>query len=221
MDWSYDLLDEVEQHVLRRLSVFMGSCTLEAVEAICGHDGIEALDVLDVVSRLVDKSLVVVVQGPENRYRLLETVRQYGRERLEEAGESEATRAAHRDWCSSMVEAAADQIRGGRQQARWLELLELQHDDLHTALEWSWSRGEATSLQIAVNAAWFWYLHGHWDEARRSLERSIAVEGTEPALQGPWLRLGRRLRMETRGPGPGQGNAQSEPAGAGRHRRRG
>jgi predicted ATPase len=182
MDWSYHLLGDMEQHVLRRLSVFTGSCTLEAVEAICGQDGIEALDVLDVVSRLVDKSLVVVVQGPENRYRLLETVRQYGRERLEETGETEATRAAHRDWCSSMVEAAADQIRGGRRQAHWLELLELQHDDLHTALEWSWSRGEAASLRIAVNAAWFWYLHGHWDEARRSLERSIAVAGTEPAL---------------------------------------
>jgi predicted ATPase len=182
MDWSYGLLDDMEQHVLRRLSVFMGSSTLEAIEAICGRDDIEAVDVLDVVSRLVDKSLVVVIQGPENRYRLLETVRQYGRERLEEAGETEATRAAHRDWCSSMVEAAADQIRGGRQQARWLELLELQHDDLHTALEWSWSRGEATSLEIAVNAAWFWYLHGHWDEARRSLERTIAVAGAEPAL---------------------------------------
>ena len=92
-------------------------------------------------------------------------------------------RAAHRDWCSSMVEAAADQIRGGQQQARWLELLELQHDDLHAALEWSWSRGDPASLQIAVNAAWFWYLRGHWDEARRSLERSIAVEAAEPALQ--------------------------------------
>jgi hypothetical protein len=163
--------------------VFTGSCTLDAVEAVCGPEGIEAVDVLDVVGRLVDKSLVVVVQGPENRYRLLETVRQYGWERLDEAGESEATRAAHRDWCSSMVEAAAGQIRGGRQQARWLELLELQHDDLHAALEWSWTRGDAISLRIAVDAAWFWYLRGHWDEARRCLERGIAVEGAEPTLK--------------------------------------
>ena len=183
MDWSYQLLDDVEQHLLRRLSVFMGSCTLEAVEAVCGRDSIEASDVLDILSRLVDKSLVVVVPGPENRYRLLDTVRQYGRERLEEAGESEATQSAHRDWCSSIVEFAADQIRGGRQQARWLELLELQHDDLHTALEWSWSHGDPASLKIAVDAAWFWYLHGHWDEAHRSLERSIAVEGVDPALK--------------------------------------
>ena len=180
MDWSYQLLDDVEQHILRRLSAFMGSCTMEAVEAICGRDGIEAVDIIDVLSRLVDKSLVVVVPGPENRYRLLETVRQYGLERLEEAGESETTRAAHRDWCSTMVQSAADQIRGGRQQARWLELLELQHDDLHSALDWSCSRGDPTSLKIAVDAAWFWYLHGHWDEARRSLQRSIAVEGAEP-----------------------------------------
>jgi hypothetical protein len=82
-----------------------------------------------------------------------------------------------------MVEAAADQIRGGQQQARWLELLQVQHDDLHAALEWSWSRGDPASLEIAVNAAWFWYLRGHWDEARRSLGRSIAVEAAEPALQ--------------------------------------
>src|ERR687894_143788 len=77
----------------------------------------------------------------------------------------------------------APHIRGGQHQARWLELLELQHDDLHAALEWSWSRGDPTSLQVAVSAAWFWYLHGHWDEARRSLERSIAVEGAESTLQ--------------------------------------
>jgi predicted ATPase len=183
MDWSYQLLDDLEQHLLRRLSVFMGSCTLDAVDAVCSPHDVAGFDVLDGLARLVDKSLVVVVPGPENRYRLLETVREYGRERLEEAGETDPARAAHREWCSSMVQAAADQIRGGRQQAHWLELLELQHDDLHTALEWSWSRGETISTEIAVNAAWFWYLHGHWDEARRSLERSIAVEGTEPTLQ--------------------------------------
>ena len=183
MDWSYRLLDEEEQHLLRHLSVFMGSCTLDAVDAVCGPHGMEEFDVLDVVARLVDKSLVVVVPGPENRYRLLETVREYGRERLEQAGETDPARAAHRDWCSSMVEAAADQIRGGQQQARWLELLQVQHDDLHAALEWSWSRGDPASLEIAVNAAWFWYLRGHWDEARRSLGRSIAVEAAEPALQ--------------------------------------
>ena len=183
MDWGYQLLDEVEQHLLRRLSVLVGSCTLNAVEALCGPDVLDEFDVLNVVSRLVDKSLVVVVPGPENRYRLLQTVRQYGRERLEEAGESEAASAAHRDWCFSMVGAAAEQLRGGGQQARWLGLLELQHDDLHAALEWSWSRGDPISLEIALNAAWFWYLHGHWDEARRSLERSIAVEGAEPALR--------------------------------------
>jgi predicted ATPase len=95
MDWSYELLDDVERSLLRRLAVFMGSYTLDAVEAVCGRSDIEEAGVLDVVGRLVDKSLVVVVQGPgENRYRLLETVRQYGRERLEEpARPSKFTRA--------------------------------------------------------------------------------------------------------------------------------
>ena len=184
MDWSYELLDDVERSLLRRLAVFMGSCTLDAVEVVCGRGGIQEVGVLDVMSRLVDKSLVVVVEGPgENRYRLLETVRQYGLERLEEAGETEQIHARHRDWCLTTVEAAAHHIRGGQEQARWLELLQLQHDDIQTALEWSWSRDDAISLRMALGVAWFWYLHGHWDEARRSLERSTAVASAEPALK--------------------------------------
>ena len=185
MDWSYDLLDEAERTLLRRLSVITGSCSLDAAEAICGGDGLDRMDVLDVIGRLVDKSMVVVVPGPgENRYRLLETVRQYGRERLEEAGEGDVTRTAHRDWCSSVVEAAAHHIRGSPEQARWLELLESLHDDLHEALNWSLRRGDATaSLGIAVGAAWFWYLHGHWDEARRFLENSTTLAGAEPTLK--------------------------------------
>ena len=130
MDWSYDLLEEVERHLLRRLSVFMGSFTLSAVEAICGPDGIE-----NGCPRRREQARGQVIwswlfKDRENRYRLLETVRHYGRGQLEEAGESETAHAAHRDWCTAMVEAAADQIRGGGQQARWLELLELQDDDL-------------------------------------------------------------------------------------------
>jgi predicted ATPase len=184
MDWSYELLDDVERSLLRRLAVFMGSYTLDAVEAVCGRSDIEEAGVLDVVGRLVDKSLVVVVQGPgENRYRLLETVRQYGRERLEDAGETEQVHTRHRDWCLSVVEAAAHHIRGGQEQARWLELLQLQHDDIRAALEWSWSRNDAASLRIALGVAWFWYLHGHWDEARRSLERSTAAASAERVLK--------------------------------------
>jgi predicted ATPase len=185
MDWSYELLDPVERRVLRRLSVFLGRWTLDAAEAVCPGAGVETAQVLDAVARLVAKSLVVVVEGaPENRYRLLETVRDYGRQRLRDAGEVDQTRTAHRDWYGSLVESGAAHARGGREQARWLARLELEHDDIQAALEWSWSAGDATAgLRMVIAVAWFWYLHGHWDEADRALERSLAVDGAEPVLR--------------------------------------
>ncbi|HEY3003757.1 MAG TPA: AAA family ATPase [Kribbellaceae bacterium] len=110
------------------LSVFGGGWTVEAAETVCSGDGVDTLDVLDLLGRLVDKSLVLVVEGTdENRYRLLETVRQYGNGHLADADESTTTRTAHRDWCRSTVEAAAVHVRGGEEQARWLERLESDH----------------------------------------------------------------------------------------------
>jgi non-specific serine/threonine protein kinase len=107
--------------------VFRGGWTVEAAETVCSGDGVDTLDVLDLLGRLVDKSLVLVVEGTdENRYRLLETVRQYGNGHLADADESTTTRTAHRDWCRSTVEAAAH-VRGGEEQARWLERLESDH----------------------------------------------------------------------------------------------
>jgi predicted ATPase len=191
LDWSFDLLSEDEQTLLRRLSVFMGSCTADAATVVCGGDGVVAMDVLDLLGSLVDKSLVFVVEGgSENRYGLLETVRQYGVERLAEAGEEAATRAAHRDWCRSLVEAAAVHVQGGEGQAVWLGLLEAEHDNIQAALEWSLTLDDAVAaLRSAVGSAWFWYLRGHWDVARRWLEKGIAVDGAEPALRaraGAW-----------------------------------
>jgi hypothetical protein len=186
MDWSHDLLDPPERTLLGRLSVFMGGWTVDAAEAVCGGQGVDTEDVLDLLGRLVDKSLVEVVEGAgENRYRLLETVRQYAHERLVDAGESSTTRTAHRDWCCTMVEAAALHIRGGHRQADWLRRLESEHDNVQAALEWALAEGDAdASLRIAVGAAWFWYLHGHWDIARRRLDESVALDGAQPALRG-------------------------------------
>jgi tetratricopeptide (TPR) repeat protein len=134
--------------------------------------------------RLVDKSLVVVLEGAEeNRYGLLETVRDYGRQRLQEVGEAAQIGAAHRDWCCSLVEAAAVHLRGGADQTRWLELLEVDRDNISAALEWCvGSRDATTGLRIAVGAAWYWYLRGRWDEASRWLEQSLALDGAEPTL---------------------------------------
>ncbi|MFI7061725.1 DUF4062 domain-containing protein [Kribbella sp. NPDC050124] len=194
MDWSHDLLSPSERTLLRRLSVFMGSWTIESAEMVCGGADLDAMDVLDLLGRLVDKSLVAVVEGGgDNRYRLLETVRDYARERLEDADETAATRTAHRDWCRSMIEAATGQVRGGEEQPRWLERLGAEHDNIRAALEWSLSLGDAqASLRIAVGAAWFWYLRGYWDQGRRALEQSTALDGAEPALRatgGAWAAI--------------------------------
>lgn len=134
IDWSYDLLDDPERALLRRLAVFAGSWTIEAAATVCAEPGVEAAGVLDVLGRLVDKSLAVVVEGEEeNRFRLLETVRQYAAARLLEAGETPLMRTAHGSSCCSLVEAAAEQLRGGGEQVRWLELLETDRDNIAAA----------------------------------------------------------------------------------------
>jgi predicted ATPase/class 3 adenylate cyclase len=202
IDWSYDLLEEQERALLRRLAVFAGSWSVDAAMAVCSDARVEAGDVLDLLGRLVDKSLVVVIEGvEENRFGLLETIRQYGRERLLEAGEANLIEAAHRDWCRSLVETAAAQLRGGAEQVRWLELLETDGANISAALESAIASGDATtSLGIAVGAAWFWYLRGHWDEAGRWLGQSLAVEGADPTLGAEgeaWAALFHWRREET------------------------
>ena len=110
-----------------------------------------------------------------------------------EAGEADLISAVHRDWCCSLVEAAAVHLRGGTEQVRWLELLEIDRDNISAALEWSIRSGDArTGLRIAIGAAWFWYLRGHWDDATRWLGQTLAVEGAEPTLRaraGAWNAL--------------------------------
>jgi predicted ATPase len=185
IDWSYDLLEEAERALLRRLAAFAGSWTVDAAMAVCADSRVAAEDMLDLLGRLVDKSLVVVIEGvEENRFGLLETIRQYGRERLLEAGEATVIETAHRDWCRSLVKTAAAQLRGGAEQVRWLEVLETDRANISAALESANASGDATaSLGIAVGAAWFWYLRGHWDEAGRWFGQSLAVEGADPVLR--------------------------------------
>ena len=115
VDWSYDLLSEPERRLLARLSVFAGGWTLEAAEAICPGNGLEAPDVLDVLTELVDKSLVVVETEAEQdrRYRLLETMRDYGRQRLEERGDGEWVKRRHREWYRQIRRAGRDRLPGG------------------------------------------------------------------------------------------------------------
>ncbi len=136
IDWSYALLTSGEQALLQRVSVFRGGFGLDAAEAVGGVETLERL------TRLVGASLVETRDlGGEIRYRLLETIRVYAAQRLDAAGEGQAPARAHRDWCLALAERAAPELRGPAQE-EWLRALSLEHDNLRTALEWSWQENE-------------------------------------------------------------------------------
>src|SRR5262249_54160565 len=163
------LLSEKEQALLRRLSVFAGGWTLEATEAICTAEEVEASGILDLLGQLVDKSLVIAgLQDRQARYHLLETVRQYARERLTELGEEADARTRHRDWYLSFAEQA--ERREPDKEVR-LDRLETEYDNLRAALEWSRVRRESDAvLRLAAALGRFWYRRGYWREGRAWLE---------------------------------------------------
>jgi non-specific serine/threonine protein kinase len=177
IDWSYDLLSEPERVLFQRLAVFEGGFTLEATEVVCAGCGIEPDEILELLSHLVDKSLVVVgtqLQGREARYRLLETMRQYGRDRLLELGEAEIIRQQHAAYYLALAEQAEPKLQG-REQLAWLDRLEVEHDNLRAALRWSQAgaqKGEM-GLRLAGTLVMFWYLHGDWSEGRGWLESML------------------------------------------------
>jgi predicted ATPase/class 3 adenylate cyclase len=175
LDWSYDLLGEKERLLLQRLSVFAGGWTLGGAEAICSDKDCPEGEVLDVLTRLVDRSLVVVGElGQDTWYRLLETVRLYAREKLEEGGDAEAVRRRHRDWYMQFVETAEPELQGPALES-WLRRLEAEHDNVRAALEWcrtSESNPEY-GLRLA-GAMWhFWEVRGYWTEGREWLEGAL------------------------------------------------
>jgi non-specific serine/threonine protein kinase len=196
VDWSYDLLSEAERVLLHHLSVFSGGWALEAAEAVCGGDAVPSSAVLDLLVQLVDRSLVLAEpQGVEERYRLLETVRQYAREKLLEAGEANGVRDRHRDYFLSLAEQADPELRG-REQLTWLERLTREQDNLRAAIEWSLTRDPAeTALRLAGALGWFWDLRGHWSEGRAWVERCLELATPNDAQPdrtatqvAPWVR---------------------------------
>jgi predicted ATPase/class 3 adenylate cyclase len=180
MDWSYDLLSVHERAVLRRLSIFVGGCTLEAAEAVCAGHGVETPDVIDHLAQLVDKSLVMVeIEERGARYRLLETVRQYGLVKLEETGEISEARRRHLHSFLNLAERAKPAFHGPEQSA-WLERLETEHGNLRAALESSKADKDGAEMELRIAAAlsWFWFLHGHSSEGRQWLEHALSREAT-------------------------------------------
>jgi predicted ATPase/transcriptional regulator with XRE-family HTH domain len=188
MDWSHDLLTPPEQAVLRRLSVFAGGWSLEAAEAVCtvsdtdGGAGESDTWTLHHLTSLVDKSLVVAEQhGRTMRYRLLETVRQYAGERLDEAGETAAVRGRHLAWYLALAEAASAAFQGPNE-TMWLNRLEEEHDNLRTALTWSLTSDESgAALRLAAVLPRFWEFRGHISEGRQWLTRALAARKCVPA----------------------------------------
>lgn len=187
LDSSYELLSDTERTLFARLSVFAGSWALEAAETICSDGDIDRGDVLDVLTSLVDNSLVVVDESHgAGRFRMLETIRRYGRDRLLEVRQEDEFRRRHRDWHLSLAEKAAAELRGP-DQAEWIERLDVDHDDIRTALEWCLAQsGEIEAgMRLAAAMARFWWIRGHFTEAKRIygnvLAKGAEVRGTRRA----------------------------------------
>ncbi len=180
LEWSYNLLDTAEQQIFRRLSVFVGGCTLEAVEAICNAFHMEAQQALDGVASLIDKSLLQSMEQSidaveEPRFVMLETIREYGLEVLAASGEEAATRQAHATYYLTLAEQAEPELVSP-QQALWSERLEREHDNLRAAWQWMLEQvGDGKEMALRLGGAlWnFWWSRGYWSEGRDFLERAL------------------------------------------------
>jgi predicted ATPase/DNA-binding CsgD family transcriptional regulator len=183
IDWSYNLLPPDEQVLFRRVSVFVGGWTLEAAEFVCEDASVKSEDILNLMEQLINKSLVISEEVQhESRYRMLETIRQYANEKLIESGESDALRERHLKYFLDLAEAAEPKLEG-KEQGQWLSQLELEHNNLRAALDWSETGepGTESGLRLA-GALWlFWKIHGYFTEARSRLERLLAKGNDAPA----------------------------------------
>jgi predicted ATPase len=187
--WSYDLLDIGGKRLLDRLSVFASGCDLASAEAICGPASELGGEILDGLMDLADQSLLKVEETDEGepRFRLLDTIRDYAAEQLQADGEVERIQARHRDWYVALIERAAPEL-SGTEQRRWLDRLELEHDDIRALLDRAVAVPDPTiAIGVAFSMWRFWQKHGHLAEARRRLE-AMAAE--------PWSRDDPRLRAK-------------------------
>ncbi|GAA2233417.1 BTAD domain-containing putative transcriptional regulator [Streptomyces amakusaensis] len=206
IDWSWELLTAAERTVLRRLAVHSDGCTLEAAEALCSGDGVKPGEVLDLLARLVDRSLVVVahgardgadgLEGPGPRYRLLESVAAYCVERLrahgpgsgsesERGSEYDRLRRAHLRHYTELAERAESRLRGGDQQ-RCLRRLDAEAANMRAALDTAVATADGVLARRLVRAlAWYWFLRGRLTEARRSMATALAVGADGSGEDGP------------------------------------
>ena len=204
--WSYHLLDAAEQRLFRQLSVFIGGCTLEAVEAVCADssDGGEAGQVWERVASLLDKSLLQQTEqeGEEPRLVMLETIREYGLEQMLAHREMEAAHKAHAEYYLRLSEQAEPELVGPRQ-AVWLERLEQEHENLRAVMHWSLEQtegvredGRAREIALRLGGALrhFWYMRSYFSEGQDFLERALTLhDGVAASVRAKALFAATRL----------------------------
>ena len=187
IEWSHELLDEQEQRLFARLAVFAGGCTLEAAEQVAGAD-------LDVLQSLVDKSLL---RHTDDRLWMLETIREYAAERLEQSGEADDARRRHAVHFLALAEEAAGEVIGAHPRA-WLERLEAEHDNLRAALDRFHETGDLQRALELAGALWgFWQVRGHFAEGRRRLDTALTADAIPAATRARALLGWVSLAMET------------------------
>ena len=184
LDWSHDLLSEPEKVLFRRLSVFAGGWNLKTAETVASGDGVEEGEIPDLLSGLVEKSLMLAEEheGTGLRYRMLEPVRQYASEKLEDGGESVTVRRRHADFFLALAEQAQPRLRGPEDK-KWLERLESEHDNMRAALSFALEGEEAElALRLAGVLGTFWHMHSHSEEGRKWLEATLARDNRAPVV---------------------------------------
>ncbi len=182
IDWSYDWLSPAEQALFNRLSVFRGGCALEAMETVCACKQVQHAEIVQVLTQLAEKSLIRMDErSGEPRYLMLETVRQYGQDKLKALGEAENMHRLHSEYFLRLAKEAEAQLSGAAQQA-WLARLELEHDNLRMALEWSLNHEPGIGLQLAGALGPFWDVRGYFTEGLETLECALSGAGDEQKL---------------------------------------
>jgi predicted ATPase/DNA-binding CsgD family transcriptional regulator len=180
LDWSYALLSEKEKKVLQRFSVFSGGANLGACESVCSGDGVEGAKVLELLSQLIDKSLLTTdrFEHGEVRYFLLETIREYARERLIESGEHANIHRCHLEFFLQMAGEAEPNLKGSAQ-GIWLKRLQREQDNFRSALTWSLENDRTMALQLAVALGQFWFMRGYqFGEGMKWLESILSRSGS-------------------------------------------
>lgn len=198
IDWSYDLLSDSEQLLFQRLAIFHGGWTLEAAESICSGAGLEFDAILDLLSQLVDKSLVIVEETEsEVRYRMLEPVRQYATEKLQASGEMDDLHTQHLAYFLTLVGEAEPQLLTG-DQLNWFARLEREHDNLRAALAWAQAHDPVAGLQLAGMLWFFWYVRDYRAEGLAWLDTLLPQRNTAPeAVRAKALACAAFLACET------------------------